>query len=484
MDLLQGIHVALLPINILLVVLGGFLGTVVGMLPGLGPSAGVAILIPLTFGMDKTSAMILMASVYYGAMYGGSISSILLNVPGDAASIASCFDGYQMAKRGQAGPALAISAIASLIGGMMATFGFILLAQPIANFALDFGPAEYFLLYLFTLSTIVSLSKGNMVRGFISMCIGLLLSTVGIDMQTSVYRFTFGIPELFSGIDFVVIVMGIYAVGEVLDNYLSIDKENSIKSENVGRIWINKEQWKRSRLPIFRGGLLGFIIGVLPAGGATIASMLSYSMEKQLSKRPEEFGKGAIEGLAAPESSNNAASVAALIPLLTMGIPGTATTAVIMGAFVMIGLRPGPLLFQNSPEMVASLIDSMFIGNLFLIILNISRVGLLIKILDVPPKILYPVILALSFLGTYTLNNSVVDLYLLTLFGVVGLFMKLLKFPIAPLILPLVGTELQKIVSCFQWRFEYIYPISYFNSINTIDNFINHLSIYFSVVGK
>ena len=443
-QVLEGLSTALQPINLMWVAIGGMLGTIVGMLPGLGPATAIAILIPITFGMDPTSALVLMAAIYYGAMYGGSRSSILLNTPGDGSAIAATFDGYPMAQKGQAGQALAISAIASLIGGLIAVVGFVLLAQPLAKFALKFGPAEYFLLMLFTLSAIVALSRGAMVKGFIAMGIGLMISTVGVDLQTGIHRFTFGIPQLTDGIDFLVVIIGIYAVGEVLYNYLTINKPRE-KKQRVGKVWITKEQWKRSKWPIIRNGPLGFIIGVLPGAGGTIASMLSYSTEKQLSKRPEEFGKGAIEGLAAPESSNNAASVGSFIPMMTMGIPGSGTTAVILGALIMLGLKPGPLLFENNPDMVWTLINSMFIGNIFLVIFNILLVSVLIKVLDTPPKILYPMILILAFIGTYTLNYSVIDFYILIIFGLIGLMMKLLDFPIAPLILAvIVGSDMEQ----------------------------------------
>lgn len=443
-QVLEGLSTALQPINLMWVAIGGMLGTIVGMLPGLGPATAIAILIPITFGMDPTSALVLLAAIYYGAMYGGSRSSILLNTPGDGSAIAATFDGYPMAQKGQAGQALAISAIASLIGGLIAVVGFVLLAQPLAKFALKFGPAEYFLLMLFTLSAIVALSRGAMVKGFIAMGIGLMISTVGVDLQTGIHRFTFGIPQLTDGIDFLVVIIGIYAVGEVLYNYLTINKPRE-KKQRVGKVWITKEQWKRSKWPIIRNGPLGFIIGVLPGAGGTIASMLSYSTEKQLSKRPEEFGKGAIEGLAAPESSNNAASVGSFIPMMTMGIPGSGTTAVILGALIMLGLKPGPLLFENNPDMVWTLINSMFIGNIFLVIFNILLVSVLIKVLDTPPKILYPMILILAFIGTYTLNYSVIDFYILIIFGLIGLMMKLLDFPIAPLILAvIVGSDMEQ----------------------------------------
>ncbi|AWG44360.1 transporter (plasmid) [Priestia filamentosa] len=443
--ILDGLMTALHPMNLLWLTLGGLLGTIVGMLPGLGPATGVAILIPVTFGMEPISALILLAAIYYGAMYGGSRSSILINTPGDGSAIAATFDGYPMTKKGQAGQAMAISAVASLIGGLIAVVGFVLLSAPLANLAIRFGPAEYFLLMLFTLSAVVSLSIGKMVKGFIAMLAGLLIGTVGIDLQTGVHRFTLDIPHFSDGIDFLVVIIGIYAVGEVLFNLLTISKQKVQKNKKLGKVWFTKEQWKRSKWPIVRSGPLGFIIGVLPGAGGTIASMLSYSTEKQLSKKPDEFGKGAVEGLAAPESANNAASVGAMIPLLTMGIPGSGTTAVMLGALVMLGIRPGPLLFENSPDLVWSFINSMFIGNLILVVINIAMVGLLVKILNIPSQVLYPIILILSFMGAYTLGYSTIDFYILIAFGVIGLFLKILDFPIAPLILALiVGTSMEQ----------------------------------------
>ncbi len=442
--ILEGFATVIRPENILFVVFGGFLGTIVGMLPGLGPATAIAVLIPVTFGMDPTSALILMATIYYGAMYGGSLSSILINTPGDGSAVAATFDGYQMAKAGRAGPAIAITAIGSLIGGFVAVIGFMFLAKPLSNFALQFGPAEYFLLMLFTLSAVVSLSIGNMTKGFISMGIGLVLATVGIDLQTGVHRFTFGNVHLSDGINFLVIIIGIYAVGEILYNYLTIDNPLG-KKHKLDRVWITKEDWKQSKWPMFRSSPLGFIVGILPGAGGAIASLMAYSTEKQLSKHPEKFGKGAIEGLAAPETANNAAAVGAFVPLLTMGIPGSGTTAVMLGALVMLGVKPGPLLFESDPNMVWSLIDSMFLGNIFLFLINIFMVGVFIKILDVPAKVLYPIILVLAFIGAYTMNYTIIDFYILIIFGVIGLFLKLYDFPIAPMILALiVGTDMEQ----------------------------------------
>ncbi|MDX6153891.1 tripartite tricarboxylate transporter permease [Marinococcus sp. PL1-022] len=441
---IDGLMNAITPLNLLFVFLGGLLGTIVGMLPGLGPATGVAVLIPVTFGMEPISAMILLIAIYYGAMYGGSRSSILLNTPGDASAIAASFDGYPMAKNGQAGQALAIATIASLVGGTVAVVGFTFLAGPLADFAIRFGPAEYFLLMLFTLSAIVSLSRGDMLKGFISMLFGLVLITIGVDAQSSVYRFTMGLPQLTEGIDFLIVIIGIYAVGEVLYNFIAINRPPE-KKNKVESLWFTKEQWKASRMPIIRSAPLGFLIGVLPGAGGSIASMLGYTTERQLSKTPERFGQGTAEGVAAPESANNSASVGALIPLLSMGIPGSGTTAVLLGALVMLGIQPGPLLFESEPTTIWTLINSMFIGNLFLVVINILLVGLLIKVLDTPSHILYPLILMLGFVGAYTLSYSTIDFYILLAFGVLGLAFKLLRFPIAPLILALiVGHDMEQ----------------------------------------
>jgi putative tricarboxylic transport membrane protein len=440
----HGFVTVLQPENILFVMFGGFLGTIVGMLPGLGPATAIAVLIPVTFGMDPTSALIFMATIYYGAMYGGSLSSILINTPGDGSAVAATFDGYQMAKQGRAGPAIAITAIGSLIGGAVAVIGFMVLAKPLASFALQFGPAEYFLLMLFTLSAVVALSTGNLVKGFISMGFGLMLSTIGIDLQTGVYRFTFDNVFLSDGIDFLVIIIGVYAIGEVLYNYLTIDKPAGKKTK-YGRVWITKDDWKRSKWPIFRSSPLGFLVGILPGAGGSIASMMAYSTEKQLSKKPERFGKGAIEGLAAPETANNSAAVGAFVPLLTMGIPGSGTTAIMLGALIMLGINPGPLLFENDPNMVWSLVDALFLGNIFLFLINIYMVRVFVKVLDIPSKILYPIILVLAFIGAYTMNYAIIDFYILIIFGVIGLFMKLYDFPIAPLVLALiVGSQMEQ----------------------------------------
>lgn len=444
-NLMSGFVIALEPYHLFLVTFGGILGTIVGMLPGLGPATGVAVLIPITFTMSPTAAMITMTGIYYGAMFGGSRSSILINTPGDGAALAATFDGYPMAMKGKAESALAISAIASFIGGTIAAVLLVLLATPVSRFALKFGPAEYFLLMVAALSMTASMSKGNQLKGFVSLIIGLMIATIGIDAQSGVKRFTFDVLELQTGIDFLIVIIGIYALGEVFKSYRSIADGTKKAQKKFGRIWISKEDWKRSKWPILRSAPLGFIIGALPGAGGTMASLMAYNNEKQISKRPEEFGHGAIEGLAAPESANNAASVGALIPMLTLGIPGSGTTAVMMGALLMLGIQPGPLLFTQHPDIAWPLIASMFIGNIILAIVNIPLAGILVRVLAIPAKVLYPIVLGLSFVGVYAISGSVMDFYLLVIFGLAGYMMKIVNIPTAPMILAvIVGNTMEQ----------------------------------------
>lgn len=443
-SLMEGFQVALTPGHLFWVTLGGILGTIVGMLPGLGPATGVAVLLPLTFTMGPTAALITMCGIYYGAMFGGSRSSILINTPGDGAALAATFDGYPMAQNGRAEAALAMSAIASFIGGIIATVFMTILAVPVARFALQFGPAEYCLLMLAALSATASMSKKNIVRGFISMFLGLMISTIGLDAQSGVKRFTFGILELQTGIDFLVIIIAIYALGEVFKCFREVHEGKKKMQTKFGKIWITKEDWKKSWLPILRSTPFGFLIGALPGAGGTMASLMAYNNEKQLAKNPDDFGKGDIVGLAAPEAANNAASVGALIPMMTLGIPGSGTTAVMLGALLMLGLQPGPLLFTQHPDIAWGLIASMFIGNVILAIVNIPLAGILVRVLAIPPKILYPIVLGLAFIGTFAISNSVVDFYILIIFGVVGLFMNKAGVPTAPLILgTIVGNSME-----------------------------------------
>ncbi|HEY8541811.1 MAG TPA: tripartite tricarboxylate transporter permease [Pseudothermotoga sp.] len=445
--LFYGFQVVLTPVNLFWITLGGFLGTVIGMLPGLGPATGIALLLPLTFVMKPETALITMCAIFYGAMFGGSRSSILLNIPGDGSAVASCFDGYPMTLKGEAEAALAISAIASFIGGLISSIAFVALALPLAKIALLFGPPEYFALMVLALTATASMSEGKLLKGLLSMLIGLMISVVGLDPQSGVSRFTFGVMELQGGIDFVVVIIGIYGLGEVFKNLEKIGIKDMIQpiKKKFGKIWITKDQWKRSIVPILRATPIGFFIGILPGAGGTIAALMSYNTEKKFSKEPEKFGKGAIEGLAAPEAANNACSIGAILPTFTLGIPGSGTAAVMLGALMIYGLQPGPLLFEHYPEIGWGLVASLFVGNIICAIINLPLAGLLVRILAVPPKILYPLITALCFIGVYAINLSVVDFYLLILFGILGYAMRKLDIPTAPLILAsVVGRKFEQ----------------------------------------
>jgi putative tricarboxylic transport membrane protein len=424
--------------NIMWVFIGGLTGTIIGMLPGLGPATGVAVLIPLTYGMNPTTALITMAAIYYGAMFGGSRASIMINTPGDASAIVTCFDGYPMTKNGEAGKALAISAIASFIGGMISVVMLIFLTLPVANVALKFGPAEMFSLLIFALTATVTLSQGQILKGVVSLCIGFMISTIGIDPQTGLMRFTFGITPLQDGIDFLVAMIGLYAVAEAFKNYSIVNTKYQIDTSNIGRVMITKEDFKKCLMPMLRSSPLGFIVGVLPGMGGSVATLMSYAMEKQISKEPEKFGNGAIEGVAAPEAANNAAASGAMIPLLTMGIPGSGTTAVMLGALMMLGVRPGPILFQQHPEIAWGVIASIIVGNLILVVVNIPLVVPLVQLLRIPQRILIPMILGLAFMGSYLMNYSAFDFVLVSIFGLAGYVMSKLEIPIPPLVLAVI----------------------------------------------
>jgi len=432
-----GLDAALTLTNITWVFIGGLLGTIIGMLPGLGPATGVAILIPISYGMNPTTALITMAAIYYGAMFGGSRASIMINTPGDASAIVSCFDGYPMTKNGEAGKALAISAIASFIGGIIGMIFLIFLTMPVANAALKFGPAEMFSLMIFALTATVTLSQGNMLKGFIAMAFGFMLSTIGIDPPTGILRFTF-VSELQDGIDFLVAMIGLYAVAEVFKNYGNLNAHYNIDSKSIGKVWVPWEDFKKTIKPILRSSPLGFLIGVLPGMGGTVATFVTYALEKTLSKHPEKFGKGAIEGLAAPEAANNASSCGAFVPLLTLGIPGSGTTAVMLGALMMLGVRPGPILFQMHPEIAWGVIASMLIGNILLVLINLPLAVPLVQLLKIPQRIMLPLILGMAFMGTYFLNYSSFDFILVSVFALTGYLFWKLEIPIPPLVLALI----------------------------------------------
>ena len=444
-SLMQGFAVALAPMNLLWCFIGVFMGTVVGILPGLGPSATVALLLPLATQMDPTGGLIMMAGIYYGAKYGGSTTSILLNVPGESASVVTCLDGFEMAKNGRAGPALGIAAISSFIAGTVGVVLLMLIAPPVAEFALRFGPPEYFALMAFGLSMVVLLAGDSMLKALLSMFVGLWLATIGIDMFTDQERFTYDHIELLDGVHFVVIAIGTFAIGEVLANLNSDSSQQMFKvPKGLRNLMPNWQDMKDSRFAFINGSIVGFFVGVLPGAGSTIASFVSYGIEKAVSKHPEKFGKGAVEGVAAPEAANNSETGGALVPLMTLGIPGSATTAILLAAFILWGMRPGPLLIQDHPEIFWGLVASMYIGNVMLLILNLPLVPLFAQILRLPGYVLYPVILGVSIIGVYSVDNRLFDTWLVVFFGLLGYLMRKIEYPAAPLILGLVLGDLME----------------------------------------
>jgi len=435
----NGFAVCLQPINLWYTFVGVFLGTIIGVLPGIGPSAGIALLIPVTYGMNPTSALIMMAGIYYGTKYGGSTTAILINTPGESASVMTAIDGYQMAKKGRAGAALAISAVGSFIAGTLGVVGLTLFAIPLTSMALKFGPAEYFMLMFFAMTAVSTLAGKSPAKAMISTILGLMIATIGIDLQSGQPRYTMGVPELQDGVGFVIAVVGLFAIAEVFSQMEDMTK--GVRPEIIklkGKLWFTREEWNLSVGPIFRGGVIGFVIGVLPGAGGTIASIMSYVWEKRLSKHPERFGQGAIEGVAGPEAANNSDTAGALVPLLTLGIPGGGATAVMLGAFIMYGIQPGPLLFQNRPDLVWGLVDSMYVGNIMLLILNLPLIGLFVRLLYIPGGILMPLIMAISTIGLFAINGNPVELYFGLMFGVMGYVFRKVDIPVAPLVLSLV----------------------------------------------
>ncbi len=437
--ILNGFAVATEPINLWYTFLGVLMGTVIGVLPGIGPSAGIALLIPITYGMNPTSALIMLAGIYYGAKYGGSTTAILIRTPGEAASVMTSIDGYEMAKKGRAGAALAVSAIGSFIAGTIGVIGLTLFAVPLTSMALKFGPAEYFTLMLFAMTAVSTLTGNSPAKGVFATVLGLMIATIGIDLQSGQARFTMDIPEFQDGVGFVVVVVGLFAMAEVFRGLENLYRGTAPEAMKItGKLWLTRDEWRRSVGPIWRGGIIGFVIGVLPGAGGTIASIMSYTTEKRMSKHPEEFGKGAIEGVAGPEAANNSDTAGALVPLLTLGVPGGGATAVMLGAFIMYGVQPGPLLFQNRPDLVWGLINSMYVGNVMLVILNLPLIGLFVRLLYIPSGILYPLIVAISAIGAYAINGSTMDLWLILLFGIIGYVFDKIDIPVAPLVLSLV----------------------------------------------
>ncbi|EOH5621160.1 tripartite tricarboxylate transporter permease [Campylobacter coli] len=450
MYLMQGFSIALDPYNILIALIGCFIGTIVGMLPGLGPINGVAILLPLAFAMNlpAESAIILLATVYMGCEYGGRISSILLGIPGDAAAIMTTLDGHPLAKKGQAGKALSISALSisalsSFIGSFIAICGIILFAPLIAQWSLKFGPAEYFALIVFGLATLGSMLAQKPIRSFLSALIGLFLTTIGIDGNTGVYRFTFDSPHLYDGISFVVLVMGLFSVSEI---FLML--EHTQTSQNIinktGKILVNIKEFFFCFWTIIRSSIIGFFVGVLPGAGATIASAISYMSEKKIAGEKGKFGQGDLKGVAAPEAANNASACGSFIPMLTLGLPGSGTTAVMMGALTLYNITPGPTMFTDQVNIVWGLIASLLFANVILLLMNLPLVGIFVKILSIPMWSLAPIIAIVSIIGVYSINSTDFDIILILIIGILGYFLRKLEFPMAPLILGFVlGEQLE-----------------------------------------
>jgi len=444
--LMGGLANALQPENILAALIGCLLGTIVGILPGLGPSTTVALLIPVTFMLQADSSLIMMLAVYCGAMYGGSLTSILLKVPGEASSVMTSIDGYELAKQGRAGPTLAIAAIGSFIGGTLSVVALMLLAPPISGFALKFGPAEYVSLMLFALIISSTLIGNSLTKGLFAVGLGMGVAMIGTDLQSGVARLTFGVGHLLDGVDIIVAIIGVFGIGEVL-HYLAKrrreDKEERLALK--GKLMPTKEDVKQTAAPIARGSVIGFLAGVLPGSGSTLGSFIAYTVEKRLSKHPGKFGKGAIEGVASAETANNAATGGALVPLMTLGLPGSGTTAVLLGALMMYGVRPGPQMMTEQSPLMWTIIASLYVSNFLLLILNLPLIRFFVKILDVPTRILMPLILIFATIGAYSINGSINDVWLVLFFGIAGYIMRETGISPALFVLAMVlGEQLER----------------------------------------
>jgi putative tricarboxylic transport membrane protein len=436
--LLHGFAVALQPLNLAIALVGSLIGTVIGVLPGLGPTATIAMLLPLVFTMSPTAAMIMLTSIYYGSMYGGSTTSILVNIPGESASVITTIDGHKMAMQGRAGPALAIAAIGSFIAGTLAVVVLTVVGRPVASLALHFGPAEFFSLMLFGLATVASLAGGKISKAVVSTVVGLMIATVGIDLVSGAPRFTFGNPFLQDGIDFIVIAIGVFALSEILVTAKEVWAGTRAELVKAGRLWLSWKEFRYSLPSILRGSFFGFLVGMLPGAGATLSTFIAYNVEKRIAKNPERFGTGDIRGVANPESANNAASGASLIPLLSLGIPGGGATAVMLGALMMLDITPGPMMFEKHGALLWALIASMYVGNAILLILNWPLVNVFARIMAVPARYLMPIVLVISTVGVWSLSQSSVDLLLTAGAGVVGYYMRRRRWPIEPLVLGLI----------------------------------------------
>ena len=441
-NLILGFHVALTATNLLYCFAGCFLGTLIGVLPGIGPAAGIAILIPLTSGLDPTTALIMLAGIYYGAMYGGSTTAILINLPGEAGSVATVIDGYQMARQGRAGQALGISAISSFIAGTFSVIGLMLLAPLLASLALAFGPPEYFFVMLLGLTIVMSVSGKSLTKGLIAGLFGLFIATIGLDSQTGATRFTFGNWTLAAGFDVVSVVVGLFGIAEILSSVTQT--EGSVFKTKLEKLLPSMQELKDCIPTFCRSSVIGFLVGLLPGGNSAIAAFMAYDVEKKLSKHPERFGHGAIEGVAAPEGANNSVTGGSMIPMLTLGIPVSAAMAILMGAMMMHGLRPGPLLFEQNPQFVWGLIASMYVGNVILLVLNLPLVGFWASLLKIPYRILAPIVLVFCFIGAYSNRDNMFDVWVAVAFGFIGYAMQRAQYPVAPVILGLILAPLME----------------------------------------
>ncbi len=442
MGLMSGFSVAISPMNILYCFIGCFVGMVVGVLPGIGPTEATALLIPLTYGMSPVSAIIMLAGIYYGGMYGGTITSVLINTPGEAASVITCLDGYPLAVQGRAGVALKVAAVGSFVGGLISTLGLALIGPPLAEWALKFGPTEMFALLVFGMSMVIGLMGKSLIRGLIAVFIGLLFALVGMDTVSGNIRFTLGINQLVGGIDLVTLSMGLFGLSEILVGMENLKIHNKAGNMNSSKLY--PEEKRPTIMSIIRGSFLGFFMGLIPGTSSAIPAMISYSIEKRISKHPEKFGHGAVEGVAGPETANNSYVGGAMIPLFTLGIPSSPTIAILLGAFMMHGLTPGPTLFINEPLVVWGTIASMFIGNLILLIMNVPMASWWAKLANVPNKLLYPVVLIIAILGAYTVSNSMFDVIIMLIAGVIGYVLKKVDIPMAPIVLVFVLSEMME----------------------------------------
>ncbi len=436
-NILTGFQITFQPVNLLYCFIGCFIGTLIGVLPGIGPTGAVSILLPVTFKISPVASIILLAGIYYGAMYGGSTTSILVNVPGEAASVVTCLDGYQMARQGRAGPALGIAAFGSFIAGTFSVIALMFLSYPLSRFALAFGPPEYTALIILGMTILTYLAQKSMIKALMMAAFGFLLAYVGIDMLTGRARFTYGLAGLMDGIGILPIAMGLFGVAEVLEN-MDASGQISVFKTKLGNFYPTRQDWKDSWKPITRGSVIGFIIGIIPGGNATLASFVSYATEKRCSRHPERFGHGAIEGVAGPESSNNAAFAGGMVPLFALGIPTSVACALLFAALLIHGVQPGPFLIPEHPEIFWGLVASMYLGNIMLLVINLPLIGMWVQVLRVPQRILLPLILFFCIVGAYAANNSFFDVVVMMFFGVLGYLMRRFDYEPAPMVLAFV----------------------------------------------